>query len=450
MKKVIKKMTSSLRGRLSLWYFFSVGIFSLIVMGAMGFFIKFTLLDQIDHHVHIAVTEAKQITENYQGQEREDLIKNLVNGQGMTVVILSPDGAPILETNSPDTAIATEHELQKIMLTQTLADSTPTHFTERDVRFAVMPAQIKAGKGVVAVGYSTKVIYAAFYNMILIIIAGLIFIVTPLSFFGYKLLKKHLAPLEMISGQAESISSRNLSHRIHTKSSTEELLSIENALNQMLAKLERIFDGEREFFSDAAHTLKTPLARLRAQVETSSLGSTKKDELFATIDEASSTIQDLLYLSKLGRIDAEKEEVDLSKIVKKLTELATTLATTQNILVKSDIISDIHVQGDRKLLERALANIIQNAVLYNRNSGTVDIRLSQYKDHINLVISDTGLGIHTDDLSKIFNRFFRGRNTTVKGSGLGLAISKAIIEAMDGTIELESKYNTGTTVTVVF
>lgn len=450
MKNVIRKMTSSLRGRLTLWYFFSVGVFSLIVMGAMAFFIKFTLLDQIDHHVHIAVTEAKQITENYQGLEREDLIKNLVNGQGMTVVILSPDGAPILETNSPDTALATEHELQKIMLTQTLAESTPTHFTESDVRFAVMPAQVKAGKGVVAVGYSTKVIYAAFYNMILIVIAGLIFIVTPISLLGYKLLKNHLAPLEMISAQAESISSRNLSHRIHTKSSTEELISIENALNQMLTKLERVFDGEREFFSDAAHTLKTPLARLRAQVETSSLSTTKKDELFATIDEASNTIQDLLYLSKLGRIETEWKEVDLSKIVKNLTELATTLATTQNVLVKSDIISDVQIQGDKKLLERALGNIIQNAVLYNHNNGTVDINLSQHQDNIKLSVSDTGIGIYQDDMPKIFNRFFRGRNTNVKGSGLGLAISKAIIETMGGTIKLESKRNSGTTVTVIF
>lgn len=450
MKNVIRKMTSSLRGRLSLWYFFSVGVFSLIVMGAMAFFIKFTLLDQIDHHVHIAVTEAKQITENYQGLEREDLIKNLVNGQGMTVVILSPDGAPILETNSPDTAVATEHELQKIILTQTLAESTPIHFTESDVRFAVMPAQVKAGKGVVAVGYSTKVIYAAFYNMILIVVAGLLFIVTPISLLGYKLLKNHLAPLEMISAQAESISSRNLSHRIHTKSSTEELISIENALNQMLAKIERVFDGEREFFSDAAHTLKTPLARLRAQVETSGFGSAKKAELFATIDEASSTIQDLLYLSKLGRIETEQEDVDLSKIVKKLTELATTLATTRDIEVISDIISDIHIQGDRKLLERALANIIQNAVLYNRDNGTVKIHLSQHKDCIKLIVSNTGLGIHKEDMPKIFNRFFRGRNTQVKGSGLGLAISKAIIETMGGTIKLESKHNLGTIVAITF
>lgn len=450
MKNFIRKITKSLRGRLSLWYFFSVGMFSLIVMGAMAFFIKFTLLDQIDHHVHIAVNEAKQITENYQGAEREDLIKNLVNGQGMTVVILSPDGAPVLETNSPDTALATEHELQKIMLSQTLFESGPTHFTESDMRFAVMPAQVKAGKGVVAVGYSTKVIYSAFSRMILIVIAGLVFIVIPITLLGYKLLKKHLAPLEMISSQAKSISSRNLSHRIKTDSSTEELLSIENALNQMLAKLERIFDGEREFFSDAAHTLKTPLARLRAQIETSNLSTTKRDELFETIDEANNTIQDLLYLSKLGSKDSEMKDVNLSEIIKKLTELATTLGANQNIKVNSNIVSDIHLKGDKKLLERAFGNIIQNAVYYNQENGEVAINLSQYKKHIILSIKDSGLGIHQTDLPKIFNRFFRGRNSTLKGSGLGLAISKAIIEVSGGTIELDSKYGSGTTATVTF
>lgn len=432
-----------------MWYFFSVGLFSLIVMGAMAFFIKFTLLDQIDHHVHIAVNEAKQITENYQGTEREDLIKNLVNGQGMTVVILSPDGAPILETNSPDTALATEHELQKIMLSQTLNESAPTHFTESDTRFAAMPAQVKAGKGVVAVGYSTKVIYSAFSRMILIVIAGLIFVVMPITLQGYKLLKNHLSPLEMISAQAKAISSRNLSHRIQAKSSTEELLSIENALNDMLAKLERVFEGEREFFSDAAHTLKTPLARLRAQIETSSLASSKKEELFETIDEANSTIQDLLYLSKLGRKDTVEKDINLSEITKELTELATTLGANQNITVKSDIVSDIHFRGDKKLLERALGNIIQNAIYYNRENGEVNINLSQNKHHIVITIKDTGLGIHATDLPKIFNRFFRGRNSKLKGSGLGLAISKAIIESSGGTIKLDSNYGSGTNVQVV-
>jgi len=174
---ILQKMTRTLRGRLTLWYILSVGVIVLLLLLSVSGLFWVTLQDQIDHHVHIAVNEAKQVVENYRGEERDSLIKNLVSARGMTVVVLSPDGSAILETNSPDVALVTEHQLQKLLGSSSLYDSTPTHFTENNIRFAAMPAQVNAGKGIVAVGYSTQVLYGTLYKLVAMVLGVVFFLV---------------------------------------------------------------------------------------------------------------------------------------------------------------------------------------------------------------------------------------------------------------------------------
>lgn len=432
---------STLKGRLTLWYFFSVGAIFLVFSVAISVLLWITLQNQIDHHVYIAVKEAHQIVTNYQAGERDELIKNLVSAQGMTVVVLSPDGAPILETNSPDVALITEHQLQKIMLSQSLYESEPTLFTESDIRFAAIPTPVRAGKGVVAVGYSTKILYAAFYRMLLILAAAVVLLVLPATYLGYKLLQKQLHPLEEIALYAKSISSPSPSRRIQLKHPTEELLTIQDSLNCMLDKI-------GEFFSDAAHALKTPLAVLRSQIETVALAQVSKNKLLLTIDQASDTIQDLLYLSKIGQVKNQPKPVNVSAIMANLSELAIALGSNKQISLTSKIEPDIIISGNEKMLTRALSNLVQNAVNYTLAKGQVELKLTQKNSQIIINIHDTGIGISKKDLPNIFRRFYRGRNTIQPGSGLGLSIAKAVIESLGGTIVIHSRLRQGTTVTV--
>ena len=183
--KIRQKVTTTLAGRLSLWYITSVGLIIVSFLTAVSGLFWVTLKDQIDHHVHIAVNEAREIVQNYRGEERDQLIKNLVGARGMTVIVLSPDGAATLETNSPDIALVTEHQLQKILTSSSLYESSPVHFTESNIRFAAMPATVNAGKGIVAVGYSTQVLYASLYKMLLIVLGVVFFLVLPIAFWGY-------------------------------------------------------------------------------------------------------------------------------------------------------------------------------------------------------------------------------------------------------------------------
>lgn len=449
MRNKIRHITRTLRGKLSLWYLTSVALIIAVFLAAAGSLFWFTLQDQIDHHVHIAVNEASEIVQNYRSEERDELLKNLVSAQGMTVIVLSPDGAPVLETNSPDVALVTEHQLQKILTSSSLYETAPVHFTESNIRFAAMPVQISAGKGILAVGYSTQVLYATFSKMLMIVAGIVTLLVLPITFIGYRLLKKQLQPLESIAAQAKKVSdSTSLSKRISISSPTEELTAIQSALNSMLSQLEEVFSSERQFFSDAAHTLKTPLAIMRSQVENSTLTQKTKQEILKTIDTTNDTIQDLLFLSKVGSKNQNAERFSLTKVLEDIVELTTALGEDKELKVTSDIQEGVQLKADKKLIQRALSNIAHNAVLYNRPKGTIHIKLTQQSGKIVIKVSDTGKGIKKSDQSKLFTRFFRGENATDKGSGLGLAIAKAVVEDLRGRIQLESVINNGTKVTI--
>ncbi|PIR42244.1 hypothetical protein CO058_01720 [candidate division WWE3 bacterium CG_4_9_14_0_2_um_filter_35_11] len=444
-------MIKTLRGRLSVWYISTVVIILLVLLTSVSGLFLYTLQDQIDHHIHIAVNEAHQIVQDYKKEERYSLIENLVSAQGMTVIVLSPDGSPMLETNSPDVALVTEHQLQKILVDSSLSETIPKHFTENNVRFAALPVDINFGKGLVAVGYSTKVIYSTFYKLLGIVFAVVFILVFPLTVLSYKLLKKQLFPLEDISKQAKLVtSSSQLSKRIKIENTTMELQTIQNAFNVMLSKLESIFKNERDFFSDAAHTLKTPLAVMRAQVENLSITQESKDALLSTIDLSNDSIEDLLFLSRIESRSRVHIKFSLSKLVKNFVELATTLGEDHGLTVSSQVEADINIQADMKLLQRALSNVIHNAVQYNKEKGTIAITLKKQMHKIILTIEDTGLGISKHDQKNLFKRFFRGSNVASKGFGLGLAISKAAIESSGGKISISSSFGAGTTVIITF
>jgi signal transduction histidine kinase len=437
----------TLRGRLSAWYLASIIlIFFLFTSGIISLF-WITLQEQIDHHLHIAVNEARQIVERFQADERDLLIKNLVSAQGMTVVVLSPDGAPILETNSPDVALVTEHQLQSILSSSKLNPSEPTHFTESGLRFAAMRATVSGGSGIVAVGYSTKILEDAFYRLLAISFTVILLLAVPLTLIGHVFIKRQLKPLEEISFQAQAITNPFQSKRIRTTNSTQEITAIQKALNNMLAQLEAVFQSERAFFSDAAHTLKTPLAVLRSQLETSRIPKKKRSELINTIDLASDTVQDLLFLAKISDQNQAREQFSLSQLMADLAELAQSLGEEKQLRVTSSIQPGVNFTADRKLLQRAMANIVHNAVVYNQKHGSIKLELRQTKDKILLSVQDSGSGISKKDLPHIYERFYRGKNQLVKGSGLGLAIAKVATESMNGKLALASSPR-GTKVTV--
>ena len=257
--------------------------------------------------------------------------------------------------------------------------------------------------------------------------------------------------MESIASQAKAVTdTSSLAKRIVIASPTYELMIIQEAFNSMLAKLENIFNSERQFFSDAAHTLKTPLAVVRSQTENASLAQKVKDDMLKTIDGASDTIGDLLLLSRINGRSQKLEIVSLTDIMTDLSELANTLGEEKKLTILTAIQKNVTIKADKQLLQRALSNIVYNAVAYNKPHGSIKLSLERKNHLIKINVQDTGIGIAKPGLPQIFSRFYRGTNAQGKGSGLGLAISKAVVESLGGKISISSFVNKGTTVSVIF
>lgn len=445
---------TTIRSRLTFWFSFTV--FSVLIVFAVlvSLLIRSALNTQIDHHIHTVITEANQIVESYTGIERDKLLSQFVSTKGMTVLLLSADGTPIVQTNSNNLAPISEHQAERVLVMGDTATTLPIHFTIQNTRFAALRVGNDPGNGVLAVGYSLEVVNETFALLLGIIVGVTMLFLVPCVVFSSLLIKRSLAPLESMAQTMEAISAKEeLTTRLSEHTQTRELLLIANAFNRMLGKIQLMFQSEQEFFSDAAHTLKTPLAVLRSQVETLSKESdSKKRTLLNTIDRAVETIQDLLFIARIESTQAQKNTtISLSSVCKELGELAVSLGEIKHLVVATDIVQNLHIQTDPSLLRRAFSNIMHNAIMYSPEGGRVtlvlhaDLTLKQAL----FVVTNEGIGISKKELEKISTRFYRGTSSKgTAGSGLGLAITKAVVDRLGGKVTIHSVPNKETRVTV--
>lgn len=451
-------MTSSilptLRSRLTLLYIAStIGVFLLLSVLFSGL-LWVALHNQIDHHIHIVTTQAEEVVNNFDGNQEELLLNNLVQMGGMSVLVVTNDGDVLLEKKSPDVTSLNKNEIQQILVESEKIGHHPIHFTIHSQRFGSATVEVNGQPALLAVGYSTKILKDTFYQMVGIVIGVIIFTLPLLTYLGYRLLKRYLHPLEVIAETAQQINHpKKLSNRVTGLPLTREISTIVTSFNGMLGRLETIFTSEHEFFSDAAHTLKTPLAVLRAKVEGLNKESdAKKQEMIQVIDATVDTVQDLLLISRIETKAGESlEQVDLTAIANELIELAQSLGHENNVRISHSIQEKVTLIADIRLIKRAFGNIVHNALEYVNKNGSVRIDLRQENGVIQLEVANTGVGLPDSELPHVFDRFYRGTNAKQNphGSGLGLAISKAVVENCGGEIKLKSS-KTSTIAKIIF
>jgi signal transduction histidine kinase len=456
----------TIQGRLTIWF---IGSLLIIFTGLLlvTLIVVWQLLnDQVDHHLHVMLNEVERIWHEVPA-DREALIRSIASSQGMMVIVLAPDGEVVFQTAGPDLVVPAQHELQQhIVNLRTGNLKIPHHFSYGDIRFALIPTPLGPGQGTIAVGYSIEVIKDTFRQAVLILGGLLVIFVIPLVWIGHLIAKKALSPVAAMTATARQItSSGDLKGRIPDKDIADELGNLTKVLNSMLDKLQNVFDSQQQFFSDAAHTLKTPLTVIRAQAENiasqiaaSGLSGSAEaklkgqlERLLTSLDQAGELVKDLLLLSQTeARLNLKKDKVDLSRLLEQVTEVAAALAEEKDIRIEPKIDPKIFVLGDGPKLLRALLNLIDNAIKYTPAGGLVKISGEARGAEAIVIVSDTGRGIPGVELRQVFNRFFRGTGgmKSGSGSGLGLAITKAVIEGHQGTILLESELGQGTTVTI--
>lgn len=279
---------------------------------------------------------------------------------------------------------------------------------------------------------------------------------------GYLLTRRLLQPIDQITRKTKAINAQNLDERLPVVSPDDEMGRLAITINAMLERLQKAFDRQRQFTSDAAHELRTPLSALRSVGEVGMSGRKPpveyRDILGSMLEETERLTRLVDNLLVLTRADSDRTALDirpveLGKLVADTVEIIKTLADerqqTISVTGKEKLIANV----DAMLLQQALFNIIHNAIKYSPMGGTINVVLKKSSDHLAVIeIQDSGPGIAPEHQDKIFERFYRvdsGRAKASGGSGLGLSIARWAVESQGGRIEVDSQLKIGSAFRIV-
>lgn len=281
----------------------------------------------------------------------------------------------------------------------------------------------------------------------------------------YFLTKKTLTPLQRLTSEVSQIQAQNLSTQLAVPNSKDEIAQLTSSFNEMLARLDNAFSTQKQFSANAAHELRTPLAVLQTNLEVFE----KKQEpemveyrqLFTMIKEQTArlsqlvgTLLDMTNLKSVPRTD----QVTLEELVDEVFCDLDPVAEKAGISIHFDDSSsqdwhtDVHtpdasalnnnirnITGSYVLLYRAVYNLVENAIKYNRPNGSVTVSVKEKNGQAMILVKDTGIGISPENQKKIFDPFFRvdkSRSRAMGGAGLGLALVDSIAREHGGSVKV--------------
>lgn len=228
-------------------------------------------------------------------------------------------------------------------------------------------------------------------------------------------------------------------------------------LFQDLTEVRSLQTMRRELIGNISHELRTPIAGIKAMVETLRDGAIDDEEAakdFLTriegeIDHLTQMVSELTELSRIesGRAELRLSPLDLNMLAEEVIDQLNTFAQRQQVAITADLAPDLPViKADHDRIRQALTNLVHNAVKFNRSQGTVRVSTRADAESVTVSVSDTGIGISSDDLPHVFERFYKADKARPRGgSGLGLAIAKHVVQAHGGSIRAESEEGKGST-----
>ncbi len=278
---------------------------------------------------------------------------------------------------------------------------------------------------------------------------------------GYWISRRALRPVDRIAAAAESISITNLSERLETPKTSDELQRLSETLNRMLTRLDTSVKRMSQFTADASHELRAPVSLIRTTAELAVEGGRTNSEyredmtqILAEAERTSRLIESLLLLARADAAEAgvQHELTDVSTSLREALDQGRSLAAEKQVDLMADLNSgSAVVRGDGEALRRLFFILIDNAVKFSSSGGQVKVSLEALASHAIVRVADSGIGISEFDQQHIFDRFWRAdkvRSRGVGGAGLGLSIARWIVDRHSGSIEVRSRAGQGSTFTV--
>ena len=301
-----------------------------------------------------------------------------------------------------------------------------------------------------------SILFDALGILLVVIVAG--------SCVAYFLIGHYTKPVQQLSAHMKEISPNTLSDSIEIEGGGEEIQELVKSFNQMTEQLDEAFAMQRRFSASAAHELRTPIAVLRTKLDVFKKKKREQheyDELVDTmetyIDRLSSIITDLLEFAETSEL-GEAEDVSLDSVIKTVVDDLESVAQNNMINVQVDAHSETQseaqtfiVKGNTNLLYRALYNLVENAIRYNNEEGSVNITLETRGQEGVIIIADTGVGIAPEQRELVFEPFYRvnkSRSREFGGAGIGLSLVKTILKRHGASITVSENNPQGSVFTI--
>jgi two-component system heavy metal sensor histidine kinase CusS len=456
--------------RLTLWYVASLFVIILVATGALYMILVGNLRREEDHFLSEKVQVLRELLRNRPGDMFElkeeveqtwapmqyaQVYARVMTGKGK-VVVESPKMGELAAHQFPAAAGSQDQPAPGVILRGT---------SGKEVRG--MSARAEVGRAgdrqfVIQVALDTQVerdVLAGYRRQLLL----LLLIGLPVcAVVGYWLAHRSLRPLREISATAQRIRSSNLDERIDPARLPAELSSLAERFNAMLDRLKDSFARLSRFSADIAHELRTPVNNLRMEMEVSlNQGRTVgeyRETLGSCLEECerlSRIIDSLLFIARAEdpRTQVKKEPVDVERELDRVREFYEAPASEAGVELVIRAEPNVSAPLDRTLFQRAVSNLVANAIRHTPRDGTVTVSAGRENGRLLVEVSDTGAGIATEDLPHIFDRFYRADQSRANAGGnlgLGLAIVKSIVTLHGGSVAVHSGPQEGTRMTLQF
>jgi len=449
----------TIRVRLTLWYVALLALILLAFSGFLYFSLSRSLYDALDSAL---VTEARQLqrgieVENSQLRLSEDQEQT---NPGNLIALYDKAGHTLLygtsrwPSSSLVSAIREAVDGRNSLTTVSLSSGEKW-------RIIVSPVRDNGQTiGVLEVGRPETEVEAALERLLLLIGIAVPAALTLAAGGGLFLADRALSPIDRITRAARRIGAEDLSQRIGSLSGSDEVARLAETFNDMLERLDRAFQRQRQFTADASHELRTPLAIISSRIDVVLQRRRTAEEYVDALRDVRAEAQRMRELVggllTLSRADAGRdhlivEPVSLGELAAEVAGQMTPLALSRGLRIQVDTPAPVMVAGDQTRLMQLLLNLLDNALKYTPSGGQVNVTVKKQDGWATLSVSDTGIGVPPEHLPHLFERFYRvdkARSRAEGGAGLGLAICEWIAHAHGGRIEAASTLGKGSAFTV--
>jgi len=330
------------------------------------------------------------------------------------------------------------------------------------IRLGQFPVKNNAGKiiGQLTIAISQQESYIILQNLLWVLLLSFPFVLVAQFLVSRLAAAKAIQPVNQLIRTASGISDSNIETRLQLPERKDELYDLTRTINELLARIDHSMHQQKQFTSDASHEIRTPLAAIRGMLEVlvrkprePKVYEEKIADIIVQVDRLNYLLDQLLQLARIesGVHIAKKENILLAKMTASLVEKWKEIAMAKRITLDIAISDDVLIHTDKIFLELILNNLVSNAIKYGKENGHV--RLTWNAANKTMTVQDDGIGISAEDLTQIYNRFYRAdssRSSSVKGSGLGLSIVKKLCDLLNIVLSAASSPEVGSTFILKF